>query len=228
MPNYAGKKRKNDTDVVRAIRRAVNPSLSHQKQLTIYKQRADAPEKKVIDYASAIYPITNVGSVTCINLIAQGSDFGQRIGRKATMVAIQMEGHIEPEGNASTASKCRVLFIWDSQPNGVLATPAQIFQNVTAASFMNLNFRDRFKVLMDHNVALQGTVDPTVLIATGSSTVSNISFYKRLYYPTIWSGTTGTIGDIQSGALLMFCVGDSAPATGFQLIAGMRLRYIDS
>lgn len=224
MPNYSGKKRKTDTDVVRAIRRAVQPKLAHQRQLQPYG-KVDAPERKAIDYASAIYDCDTTGSVTVINLIGQGSDFGQRIGRQVTCTAIQMEGHIQGQltGNAS---KCRVMFIWDSQPNGVLATVNQILSNSTAASFMNLNFRDRFKVLMDHNVALQGYLEAAN--ATGASTVSNISFYKRIFYKTTFSGTTATIGDIQTGALLMLTVGDNAPGAGFQLIGAMRLRYIDS
>lgn len=229
MPNYAGKKRKNDTDVVRAIRRAMTPSLSRQKQLTTFKAKADAPERKVIDLIPAVYPIDEDGDVTCVNLIAQGSDYNERIGRKVTIVAIQMEGHIHAASNLCPPGKCRIMFIWDSQPNGVLATPAQIFQNIVASSFMNLNFRDRFKVLMDHNVALNGFCTAfNNTIVTNASEVENISFYKRLYYPTIYSGTTATIADIQSGALLMFCTGEHAAGDAFQLVAGIRLRYIDS
>ena len=41
----------------------------------------------------------------------------------------------------------RLMIIEDLQTNGVIATPADILQAVTVSSFMNLNNRDRFRVL---------------------------------------------------------------------------------
>ena len=45
--------------------------------------------------------------------------------------------------------KWRLMIIEDLQTNGVIATPADILQAVTVSSFMNLNNRDRFRVLRE-------------------------------------------------------------------------------
>lgn len=58
-------------------------------------------EKKVVDTASASYACDTTGSVTLLNGMAQGSDFTNRIGRKYTNVAVQLEDFSVPKTTPS-------------------------------------------------------------------------------------------------------------------------------
>ena len=108
-------------------------------------------EKKVVETASASYACDTTGSVTLVNGMAQGSDFTNRIGRKYTNVAVQLEGYLGPQDSNVGTTKCRIMLIYDAQPNGALPAITDVLTASTSNAFMNLNNRDRFKVLCDEN-----------------------------------------------------------------------------
>ena len=111
-------------------------------------------EKKVVETASASYACDTTGSVTLVNGMAQGSDFTNRIGRKYTNVAVQLEGYLGPQDSNVGTTKCRIMLIYDAQPNGALPAITDVLTASTSNAFMNLNNRDRFKVLCDENYTL--------------------------------------------------------------------------
>lgn len=185
-------------------------------------------EKKVVDTASASYACDTTGSVTLVNGMAQGSDFTNRIGRKYTNVAVQLEGFLSPQDSTVGTTKCRIMLIYDTQPNSALPVITDVLTASTSSSFMNLNNRDRFKVLCDENYTL-GPVNNTASQAfAGSPTAQNISIYKKINLETICDGTTAAIGDVQSGSIFLLTIGSSAPAFAFDFIGAVRTRFIDA
>ena len=154
-------------------------------------------EKKVVDTASASYACDTTGSVTLLNSMAQGSDFTNRIGRKYTNVAVQLEGFLGPQDNSIGTTKCRVMLIYDSQPNGALPAIADVLTASTSNAFMNLNNRDRFKVLCDENYTLgQLTTrrrrrSPEVRLAKTSRSTSVCSWSPSATAPLLlWATST--------------------------------------
>lgn len=183
-------------------------------------------ERKVIDTASADYSISTTGSVTLVNGVAQGSDFTNRIGRKWTMTAVQLSGYIHPNGSSDNVSgtHARLLLIYDSQPNGALPSISDIFTASSSNAFINLNNRDRFKIVYSHSCAL-GPYDNSISHFT-DNTVSLVDVYKKVNLDVINDGTTAAIGDIQTGSLLLVTIGDLA--TPYLFTGAVRVRFVDA
>lgn len=185
-------------------------------------------EKKVVDTATAVYACSTTGTVTALNLAAQGTDYTQRVGRKTTNVAVQLEGYIQPEDTTTNNCKSRVLLIYDGQPNGALATIADIFTAATANAFMNLNNRDRFRVLADVNCALGGISSTATQSYAQSPSVHNVSIYRKINLDTIWNNTTGVIASVGTGALLLVTIGDQAAGVATNFVGAARVRFVDA
>lgn len=186
-------------------------------------------EKKWRDLAATAYACDTTGSVTLINGVAQGTDSTNRIGRKYTNVAVQIEGIILPQDTTTAipGNKCRVMLIHDAQPNGALPAVTDILNASNAAAFMNLDNRDRFRVLSDTNVSLGGLDTTATMAVAGAPTIHNVSVYRRIEIETICDGTTAAIADINSGSLLLLTIGAQVPSSGHNLVAAIRVRFTD-
>lgn len=186
-------------------------------------------EKKVIDTAAASYAVDTTGSITLINGVAQGSDFTNRTGRKSKMVTVQVAGQLGPTGGTDNSTGChaKVFVVFDTQPNGALPTMTDILTASTSDSFMNLNNRDRFKVVAQHDVAL-GPFDNTSTTAYSDSAISLVSIYKKIDVETIYDGTTAGIADVQTGSLLLVTIGNNAAAQGYVARLAVRVRFTDA
>jgi len=163
-----------------------------------------------------------------------------RIGRKVTIKAIQVRGNIFLEqadnmgAGQSEAYTGRIMLIWDSQPNGTAASAADIWAVPgTPHSYLNLDSRDRFKVLRSE----AWSFDPILIssVATQSVAAWNRTNYCFEWYlrnvnlDVIFNGTNGgTIADIVSGALLMAFLSDTgADLTDVQARWISRVRFED-
>lgn len=185
-------------------------------------------EKKVIDTAEAAYACNTTGSVTLVNGCAQGTDFTNRVGRKYTNLSVQMQGKIHPVDTTTGSTKCRVMLVFDTQPNGALPSITDVLTASTSNSFMNLNNRDRFKVLCDHNVVVGAVSDVATQAFAMSPTVHNVSFYKKISLETINDGTSAAIGDIQSGSIFLLTIGDQGAGLGASFVGAIRVRFADA
>lgn len=188
------------------------------------------PERKVIDTAAASYACDTTGSVTFINGAAQGTDFNQCLGRKYENVAVQIEGTVGPVDGTTGNNKCRVMIIYDEQPNAALPAITDILTASTSAAFMNLNNRDRFKILMDENFTIGGIDTTATQSYAMSPTVMNISRYIKCNLPTIRNGaaTTAAITNYVTGTLLLVTIGSQPAASGATLVAATRVRFVDN
>lgn len=187
-----------------------------------------APERKFIDLFNINQVVTNTGGITLINGIPQGMDFNQRIGRKAKLVSLVLNGNFYPSAppiNAPQGAYCRCIIIYDTQPNsGALPAWTDIFVQADPASPMNLNNRDRFKVIFDVRKQVAAFVNTTTTIA-GFGNNAYFNKYRALNHEMIFSGTAGTIGSISTGSMYICFISDTNSVTSFDFYT--RLRFID-
>jgi len=201
----------------------------------------NSEELKVFDTVLSAYPLNTTGSVTNVFLPQLGSDMNQRVGRKCCIKSIYLRGYAfiqgafpDPivSGVSAPAQLQRLMFIWDTQPNGSLPAITDILNTSTSASQLNINNRDRFKILMD-KAWVQGpfiyNTGAGVAVASGQNVSQPLKKYKRLNLETIFNATNGgTIADIASGSLLVVTIGSLASSTNDgEARFTVRVRYSD-
>lgn len=192
-------------------------------------------EKKVIDIASGAYQVNTTGVFTLLNGCTQGSDYTDRIGRKIVMRSLYIRGHVFAEPGISTNSlpqQARMILFMDSQPNGAAPAVTDLLNTADAASQLNLNNRDRFKVIRDQTFVFGPQVWSNVpaISVSGTPSISDVNVFIRMFHETIYNaGNAGTIGDINSGALYMFWIGSQPAGSGTDSNAfvSTRVRFVD-
>lgn len=193
--------------------------------MTRFARFSSGRELKVIDTAQAQYACTTTGSVTLLNGVATGTDFTNRIGRKIIMKSVQIRGMVRPATSTPTSAVCRVIIGYDMQPNTALPAVTDVLLAATGDSMLNLNNRDRFKMLMDKQVTM-GFYNTTASSSVADHTVVNVKKYIKLNHDTIFDGTTAAIGDITSGSLFLLTVGTLA--SGWEILCTLRVRFEDA
>lgn len=201
------------------------------------------PENKYHDvgFSSTTNVLTISGYVQLINGIEQGADATQRIGRKIRITSIGLNMYITHKfAAAPNVTVCedemwRLMIVYDHSPNGTLATITDLFEadgggSVSGASHMNLANRMRFKIVWSE-VRMLGFID----LAQGVSLPTeneDVSLYRKLNLETTYGGTTDTMGDIRTGALLFVAIStaqtNAVTDSGRILHGQMRLRYTDA
>ncbi len=196
---------------------------------------------------------TVTGIVIPMFIPRQGADFNQRVGRKTVASSLYLKWKAWPyiiaAPNAvpfATASQwpttqVRIAVVSDTNPNLVLPALTDIFQLETAGgscdtnSFINMNNRDRFRVIMDKthifgafNVTMAG-LNPNQASLGGNTTWIGKKYIK-LNLETIYNATNGgTIADINSGALYLVVYGsETAVSNRYTIVEpNWRIRYED-
>lgn len=191
--------------------------------------RGARPELKFVDVSMTNFVNATTGTITLINGIAQGSDFNNRIGRKVQIKSILLNGNLfsgPPPSNAVQGVQGMIAIIYDTQPNsGSLPAYTDIFQIADPNTVMNLNNRDRFKVLMKFRKGVNGWVSTVTPTVQGNPNNAIFSKYKKCNLEQIFSATGNTIGGISTGALYFTSVGD---VTGSQIDWYTRVRFSDN
>lgn len=191
--------------------------------------RYSAGELKYLDIVSTGYVADTTGSVTCLNLTAVGDDNTNRDGRQIINKSIHIQGLLQPSDDSTSPNLSRMLIVWDSQPNGAIATITDILVASTSVSSTNLNNRERFRILKDLRLS-QGKVDTTATSAFSNSdnTYCVNEFIKLNDLKTTYSGTTAVIASVATGALLMVTIGSVVAAAGGTFGVTTRLRFADA
>jgi len=189
-------------------------------------------ELKYVDLASASYAFDTTGSITLLNGIAVGDDNNTRDGRQIFNKSIQVMGSIKPALTNPTGvpSFCRLLLVWDSQSNSAaLPTFNNLLTATTSTGMLNLDNRERFTVLRDLKYTIGNvSVTATQSFAEAPSTATVNIFVDLKGVKTTYSGVAATIGNIMTGSLLMFTIGDQAAGSGATFVGSTRLRFYDS
>jgi len=183
---------------------------------------------KVIDTAQASYACDTTGTVTLLSGVATGTDFTNRIGRKVVFKSFLIQGLVNIQDNTVAANLSRVMIVYDTQPNGALPAVTDVLLASDATAPLNLNNRDRFRVLMDKRY-VTGVTDNTATQAIADRTVAGpLVKYKKINLETIFDGTTAAIADIQSGSIFLLTIGTATAGAATILRATIRLRFNDA
>jgi len=201
--------------------------------------RLNNVEKKVADTATAS-TINTDGAFILLASPTPGTDMTNRIGRKIILKSVYLRGYMASEAAlnaavpvAQVAQQMRMILFIDYQPNGAAPAITDLLKTAAPSSQLNLNNRDRFKILKDKTIV----VDPyfcsqvaTQSICSTSNQIQQFKVYKKLNLETVLNaGTAGTIADISSGAVYLCFVGSEPTGSnndGLAIWTG-RVRFSD-
>lgn len=220
----------------RAIRRNSRRTSKNSRVVKRYRKSPVGPygyrtpvgkfEKKVYDVDATTIQVNTTGDVRLLCVPVLGTDFTQRIGRRIRIRSVYIRGFICPEsaqtaittgGNETLAQQGRMILVLDRQPNATVMTIAQLLKQAFSFSQLNLDNRDRFKVIADKTFQFQNSTkaaqaSPTLIGTYGSN--YRIKLFKKLNIPVQFNSTNGgTIADISSNALYMVWIGSQAAGT---------------
>lgn len=199
----------------------------------------DAPEVKTFDVASTTnLADANTASIQSIITTVQGTGFTNRIGTRIKVKSIYVRGWLStsnafanPPTDADTpAYQCRVTLLLDLQPNGANPTISEIYDNTGPVSHLNLNYRDRFKVLKEKTYTIDPyIVNTTTAYAAVTNNAKTMKFFKKCDIPVFYnSGNAGTPADISSNNILLVFQSDRPNGTGGTVFKWTsRCRFID-
>ena len=199
--------------------------------------RQPKSELKAFDLSNFASVFQPAGIFTLLNIPINGPEMYQRVGRKMYMKSLHVRGFCL---NVATSLQDmgRIIIFYDSQPNAAVSNIAALLQDSNLAattsvfSEINLNNRERFKIIRDHQIMLPAVTNTAGVLTNGPLTLDPIKstmnidmFIKLKGLETIFNGVNGgTIADITSGSLYMLTVSN---ATGWEFSGTTRLRYYD-
>lgn len=211
------------------------------------RQSGRGPELKAVDWAaSGTMDQASATTPILVTPIAQGTEMYQRTGRKVKLRSIQLKGEVslaDPGSGATAPSEAypiRFAIVYDDQPNGTLPSVADMFQALDSSATtynwpfapINLNNRDRFKILKDWVFTLKpgSNAGTSASYADGFHGCKDLTFYKKIDFDMIFNGSGSGIGTIQTGAIYVVAYQQvGAQANGivgtYRFIT--RLRYVD-
>lgn len=186
------------------------------------------PELKTIDSGS-VGPNTNAtaGAVLLINGVATGTDYNTRTGRKTVIKSILARISFLTLVSASDndGEIVRYMLVQDTQPNGAAPTVANILQTATWDAPMNLDNRDRFRVLLDKHWTDSANVYTANVLTQGNTRPSFRTHYLKKTIEVQYSGTGATIGSIASNSIYFLYISCNGSST--VNYANFRVRFID-
>lgn len=197
-------------------------------------------ELKVKDTAIDLDFANANGSAALLNGLYQGSTFYNRVGRRVVIKKIGLHLQITPNSDAAAvipAQTCRILLVQDRQWNsaaGPLLAPTVLADQIdettistSSLSFNNLQWRDRFRVLMDKFYQF-----PPYNVSVQPSSGQNGWLLKRnirLNLPVTYTGVDGFAANIATNALWLLVLGETTVASGefYTLSGSARIRFVD-
>jgi len=210
-------------------RRNMNRNYNYRPTPTL---RSTGPEKKTFDLNPGASQANTTGFLQCICIPSLGTDYTNRIGRKITVKSIFIRGYVRTEVSASlgavnvSSQMVRVIVLLDEQPNGGLPAVTDVLQTSDPAAQLNLNNRDRFRVLKDKT----WTFDPYLAGSTASRQIYPFKWYLKCNIDTLFNAVNGgTIADITSGSILTLVVGSNGAGVNTDANAyfSTRCRFLD-
>jgi len=188
-------------------------------------------EVKFLDTATA-FLFDTTGEVPAtgqLNLVPQGVEESQRVGRKITIKSINIRWVISAGAGTTASDTLRLMLVQDTQANGAAATYSGVggvLESDTVTAFRNLENSNRFIVLKDWFFSLNPTAG---IVGAFNSTQKSITFNKKCNIPIEFdsSASTGAIGTIRSNNLFLLARGGVVD-DGYQCTGVVRIRYTDN
>lgn len=189
----------------------------------VYNRRG-RDELKFIDLSAAATLWTTAGVIGILNGVAQGTDFNQRIGRSVSMKSILFRFNIEKTATDSEGNTCRCILFYDAQTNGAAPAVTDVLATASYLSPMNLNNRDRFKILADCYLQTDA-YDGGAPIVAGTFTEHCKTIYKKFNMEVQFSGTAATVGSIATGGVFALFISSENNTLAYELYS--RIRFTD-
>lgn len=173
--------------------------------------RRGKPELKYTeadDGGAAGIPAT--GEVTFINPLQAGTGITERIGRKCMMKSLLLRIGIYPSTTNSSPSGTivRAMIVYDAQTNSTASPPAvtDILMTANWDSSMNLDNRERFKILWERMFTVAATSYTTGALTSGSPRPVAYEKWRKMNLPVIFSGVGASQADIATGAVFLLLI----------------------
>lgn len=179
-----------------------------------------SPERKNIDVLTTMnLKIQSAWAISpLLNDVPLGSGPTNRIGRKIRMKSIQFRYNLLRSGS-NGPSQCRIVVIYDRQPDGLTPTAIGVFNDDINISPMSLANSERFQVLIDET---SESMQSSSLNISGSR-------YKKIDLDAVYNSNVG-VGACKTGALWCFASTNATFQVGgtpLDLEIFFRTRYID-
>lgn len=206
------------------------------------------PEIKFVDTARRNLTSASAATPPIADLlfcVVPGSAAYQRIGQRVQLKSLRIRGNIEGVTAYTGVDTGRILVVYDRQPNGAKALWTDVIASVTNAGAtastevdgLNMANRERFQILADEQLYLNGFQSTAGVISTPSfftSTEKNppmLNFDRFIKLKNLEvhfnNGAAGTVADIQTGAVLMFFAAGANSDAKWVFEYGSRTRYQD-
>lgn len=185
-------------------------------------------EVKVVDdnyQATAI--LTPTGALLVhLNGIGEGTGNHDRIGERAAMKSLDLRlTFYRNPTQVEEFVTIRFLIIWDKQPNGTLATVANVFESSALGDALaglqspyNVNTSKRFQILLDRTFSLND----------GDVQMKPVHWRVPLRQKiTQYNGAGTAISSVNTGALLALAMGNEGTINFSPFLSGQyRLRFV--
>jgi len=193
--------------------------------------RSAQAELKWLDTATS-FNVDTTGEVPAtgqLNLIPQGVEESQRVGRKVTIKSIHVRWNVQSANAAWQGSNLRILLVQDKQANGAAATYSGVggvLETDSVTAFRNLENSNRFIIHKDWFFPL---IPAAGVTTSFNLTTRTIQWSKKCHIPIEFdpSAATGAIGTIRSNNL--FLIARSSLDDDLITVSGVvRIRYVDN
>ncbi len=186
-------------------------------------------ERKFVDSVFDNFAIAPAATAVLFleNGIAEGVSENQRIGERVRLKMLDLRLNFgKAPANVNSTAICRFTVLWDRQPNGGLATVAQVLETVTGTNNIldlcspyNAQNRKRFQILKDVRFTLNDGFNEDRVFHWRVSLRNKTPQYN---------GAGAAIGNINTGAPLIMVLGDiTAGGNVTVLDATTRLWYVE-
>lgn len=192
------------------------------RRLSRIERKLKAAEMKTKD-TSVSTAVTTIGSVQCLNLIAQGDESVQREGLKIN--AVKLWGFLRYNNNkddsVSGGQHIRTIIFMDRDCNGALPAVSDVLESASAVALPKHENRNRFKILYDRNVHMIERVSGLTSYYYRKIFIRFPKKGQTIYY----DGTTAAIASNTRNALFVLFIATGDGINDPAVVGDLRLRY---
>jgi len=188
---------------------------------------AQTDELKTIDTVVSSN-IPNTGNITTLNALATGTDYNTRTGRKILMKSLMIRMTINPlpAVSAPSGDAIRIIIFYDEQTNAAVPVISDVLQTSSWNSQLNLNNRDRFRVVCDKFIGMPASTYTAGALVAGSPVTKVMKKYRKFRLESIYNGSGATVAAIQTGGLFILYIAEANNTHNF--LFESRVRFVDS
>lgn len=174
-------------------------------------------EKHALNTVISETPTNTVGSLACLNLIAQGDAEGNRQGDSVMLKQLHINFKYTIHASASHTTIRTIVFFY-KQPQGAIPNITFVLANATHLSIYNHDNVGLYTILYDKSISLNST-----------NVTEMTRYMTRKFYQIhqTFDGATAAATDIQTNALWVMFVSDEATNTP-TVEARAQLMFIDN